>query len=164
MQDASIELLERGIMKPPAPTTAGETSPLIDSAELVDILMVAYKSLCESGLPTVADGAKKTHASVGPFSYTKNDHFAKTGSGRTQGALSLKQGFVSLAGTLRDLIRQLKCFGLSLLPLDCRNESVRHSEALDAITRYLGIGSYISWYGGNINGNVFCVCVCARAI
>ena len=162
MQDASIELLERGIMKPPAPTTAGETSPLIESAELVDILMVAYKSLCESGLPTVADGAKKTHASVGPFSYTKNDHFAKTGSGRTQGALSLKQGFVSLAGTLRDLIRQLKCFGLSLLPLDCRNESVRHSEALDAITRYLGIGSYISWCGGNINGNVFFVCVCAR--
>ena len=59
MQDASIELLERGIMKPPAPTTAGETSPLIESAELVDILMVAYKSLCESGLPTVADGVKK---------------------------------------------------------------------------------------------------------
>ena len=29
---------------------------------------------------------------------------------------------------------------LALLPLDCRNESVRHSEALDAITRYLGLG------------------------
>ena len=55
--------------------------------------MVAYDSLCQNGLRSVADGP------------------------------------------LRDLIRQLKCFGLSLLPLDCRNESVRHSEALDAITR-----------------------------
>lgn len=48
-------------------------------------------------------------------------------------------------GKLRDVIRQVKCFGLALLPLDCRNESVRHSEALDAITRYLGIGSYLDW-------------------
>lgn len=81
----------------------GEVKPLVESSELIDILMVAYQSLCERDLSTVADG------------------------------------------TLRDLIRQLKCFGLTLLPLDCRNESIRHSEALDAITRYLGIGSYLSW-------------------
>ena len=37
-------------------------------------------------------------------------------------------------GKLKDLIRQVKCFGLGLLPLDCRNEGVRHSEALAAIT------------------------------
>eukprot|EP00941_MAST-03F_sp_MAST-3F-sp1_P003256 g3256.t1 len=48
-------------------------------------------------------------------------------------------------GKLRDVIRQVNCFGIGLLPLDCRNESVRHSEALDAITRFLGIGSYLDW-------------------
>lgn len=103
-QDASIDLLERGILRPPLPTgQKDEIRPLVDSSELIEILMVAYNSLCDTGLSIVADG------------------------------------------TLRDLIRQLKCFGLTLLPLDCRNESVRHSEALDAITRYLGIGSYLSW-------------------
>jgi phosphoenolpyruvate carboxylase len=49
------------------------------------------------------------------------------------------------SGKLVDLIRQVKCFGLGLLPLDCRNESVRHSEALSAITRYHGLGSYLDW-------------------
>jgi phosphoenolpyruvate carboxylase len=48
-------------------------------------------------------------------------------------------------GKLVDLIRQVKCFGLGLLPLDCRNESVRHSEALAAITRFHGLGSYLDW-------------------
>ena len=100
--DASIEMLEQGQLKPDAPVE-GELEPLVDSKELIEILMTAHRSLCEVGLCAVADGS------------------------------------------LRDLIRQLKCFGLSLLPLDCRNESVRHSEALDAITRYLGIGSYLSW-------------------
>ncbi len=103
LQDASINLLERGILQAPPATAKGEIKPLVESSELIEILMVAYRSLCDSGLNVVADGQ------------------------------------------LRDLIRQLKCFGLTLLPLDCRNESVRHSEALDAITRYLGIGSYLSW-------------------
>ena len=48
-------------------------------------------------------------------------------------------------GRLLDILRRLKCFGLSLLRLDIRQESERHTEALDAITRYLGIGSYAEW-------------------
>mmetsp|Transcript_65494 Transcript_65494/g.147769 ORF Transcript_65494/g.147769 Transcript_65494/m.147769 type:complete len:577 (+) Transcript_65494:1355-3085(+) len=57
-----------------------------------------------------------------------------------------KHGLATLAdGMLRDLIRQVKCFGLCLLPLDVRNESVRHSEALDAITKLLGHGRYLEW-------------------
>lgn len=48
-------------------------------------------------------------------------------------------------GDLIDTIRRLYAFGLTLLPLDIRQESTRHSEALDAITNYLGIGSYLSW-------------------
>jgi phosphoenolpyruvate carboxylase len=120
--DATLAMLEQGQLSPPsAPRAAaaaaalsspmspaaaaagGAPPPLLESQELIDILMVAYESLRSSGLGSVADG------------------------------------------TLRDLIRQLRCFGLALLPLDCRNESVRHSEALDAITRYLGVGSYLEW-------------------
>ena len=48
-------------------------------------------------------------------------------------------------GRLLDLIRQISCFGLCLLPLDIRQESTRHAEALDAITRFLGVGSYLQW-------------------
>ena len=33
-------------------------------------------------------------------------------------------------------------FGLFLCKLDIRQESVKHTEALDAITTYLGLGSY----------------------
>jgi len=48
-------------------------------------------------------------------------------------------------GILTDTIRRLAAFGLALMPLDLRQESTRHSEALDAITNYLGIGSYLAW-------------------
>jgi len=48
-------------------------------------------------------------------------------------------------GYLLDTIRALCAFGLTLVPLDVRQESTRHTEALDAITRYLGIGSYSQW-------------------
>lgn len=48
-------------------------------------------------------------------------------------------------GMLTDTIRRLAAFGLALMPLDLRQESTRHSEALDAITNYLGIGSYLAW-------------------
>lgn len=48
-------------------------------------------------------------------------------------------------GRLLDLIRRCRCFGLSLVHLDIRQEASRHTEALDAITTHLGIGSYQSW-------------------
>lgn len=34
---------------------------------------------------------------------------------------------------------------MGLVTLDIRQESSRHSDAIDAITKYLGIGSYKSW-------------------
>ena len=37
---------------------------------------------------------------------------------------------------------QARTFGLFLCKLDIRQESVKHTEALDAITTYLGLGSY----------------------
>jgi phosphoenolpyruvate carboxylase len=48
-------------------------------------------------------------------------------------------------GRLLDLIRRVYSFGMSLLKLDLRQESTRHAETLDAITTYLGYGSYKSW-------------------
>jgi phosphoenolpyruvate carboxylase len=46
---------------------------------------------------------------------------------------------------LMDVIRQVKTFGLFLSRLDIRQESTKHTEALDAITIFLGIGSYKEW-------------------
>jgi phosphoenolpyruvate carboxylase len=48
-------------------------------------------------------------------------------------------------GKLVDLLRRVAVFGMSLLPLDIREESSRHMKAIDAVTRYLGIGSYSEW-------------------
>ena len=48
-------------------------------------------------------------------------------------------------GKVVDVIRKVCAFGLTLVPLDIRQESTRHTLALDAITRYLGIGSYEQW-------------------
>jgi len=52
---------------------------------------------------------------------------------------------VAADGTLTDILRNVSAFGLALIPLDVRQESDRHEEALDAITRFLGLGSYSQW-------------------
>jgi len=48
-------------------------------------------------------------------------------------------------GSLLALMRRLDCFGLSLVKLDIRQESSRHSDVFAAITNYLGIGDYHTW-------------------
>jgi phosphoenolpyruvate carboxylase len=58
----------------------------------------------------------------------------------------VETGFELVAdGRLVDIIRRLAVFGMSLVPLDIREESTKHTEALDAVTRWLGIGSYKEW-------------------
>jgi phosphoenolpyruvate carboxylase len=55
-------------------------------------------------------------------------------------------GYETVAdGHLLDMIRRLAIFGVTLLPLDIREESTRHTMAIDAITQYLGLGSYAEW-------------------
>lgn len=49
------------------------------------------------------------------------------------------------ASTLTDVIRQAQTFGLHLCQLDIRQESTKHADAIDAITTYLGLGSYNEW-------------------
>ena len=48
-------------------------------------------------------------------------------------------------GRLRDILRRVFCFGTTLMKLDIRQESTRHTAALDEITRFLDCGSYLEW-------------------
>ncbi|KAJ3310806.1 hypothetical protein HDU93_005335, partial [Gonapodya sp. JEL0774] len=50
-------------------------------------------------------------------------------------------------GRLLDMLKRLAVFGLTLVKLDIRQESTEHTEALDAITKYIGLGpdSYKTW-------------------
>ena len=58
----------------------------------------------------------------------------------------VEQGNARIAdGRLADLLRRVAVFGVVLARLDIRQESSRHTEAVDAITRALGAGSYAEW-------------------
>ncbi len=48
-------------------------------------------------------------------------------------------------GRLTDVLRRTAAFGLTLVRLDLRQHAERHAEALDAITRHRGLGSYLEW-------------------
>ena len=54
------------------------------------------------------------------------------------------QGFIA-EGRLTDLRRRVAVFGLTLAPLDVREDAARHAEALSAITVALGLGGYEDW-------------------
>ena len=51
-------------------------------------------------------------------------------------------------GRLLDIIRRTHTFGLTLLKMDLRQESARHSDVLAAICDALGIGDYSAWSEG----------------
>ncbi|AWL12233.1 Phosphoenolpyruvate carboxylase [Saliniradius amylolyticus] len=72
-------------------------------SELLDPLMLCYRSLMDTGLEVVANSE------------------------------------------LLDTIRRAHSFGIHLLKLDVRQHSERHSEVLSEVTRYLGLGDYLSW-------------------
>jgi phosphoenolpyruvate carboxylase len=48
-------------------------------------------------------------------------------------------------GRLTDVIRRVAAFGLTLVRLDLRQHASQHRLTVDAITRYLGLGSYAAW-------------------
>ena len=48
-------------------------------------------------------------------------------------------------GRLRDLLRRLAAFGVTLVRLDLRQHADRHTDALSAITREMGLGRYADW-------------------
>lgn len=58
----------------------------------------------------------------------------------------LTSGLTNVANSqLLDLIRKVRCFGISLVKLDLRQHSERHDSALAEITSVLNIGDYLSW-------------------
>lgn len=48
-------------------------------------------------------------------------------------------------GELLDTIRRVHCFGINLVPLDVRQDSERHVNAISEITEYVGLGKYADW-------------------
>lgn len=48
-------------------------------------------------------------------------------------------------GKLLDTIRQVNCFGLSLVRMDIRQEASKHTTLMSAITMQLGLGDYAQW-------------------
>lgn len=60
-------------------------------------------------------------------------------------SLQETQNTAIAGGRLTNILYRLNAFGTTLLKLDVRQEAIRHSEAIDAITQHLGIGSYLQW-------------------
>ena len=60
---------------------------------------------------------------------------------------SLRQcGMAVIAdGCLRDTLRRIACFGLSLVRLDIRQNAERHAEVFDELTAFYGQGRYSDW-------------------
>ncbi|MGB5368233.1 MAG: phosphoenolpyruvate carboxylase [Polyangiales bacterium] len=48
-------------------------------------------------------------------------------------------------GRLLDLIRRVHCFGSHMVRIDIRQESARHTDVLDELTRHLELGAYRDW-------------------
>lgn len=48
-------------------------------------------------------------------------------------------------GPLKDTMRRAQAFGISLSPLDIRQDAERHVQAIAEITEYLGLGNYEEW-------------------
>jgi phosphoenolpyruvate carboxylase len=48
-------------------------------------------------------------------------------------------------GPLKDTIRRVQAFGISLSPLDIRQDAERHVQAINEVTEYLDLGSYQEW-------------------
>lgn len=48
-------------------------------------------------------------------------------------------------GLLKDTLIRVACFGINLVDIDIRQSSHNHAHLLDELTRYLELGSYMSW-------------------
>lgn len=58
----------------------------------------------------------------------------------------LEDGYDYVAnGPVTDTIRRINAFGINLVPLDIRQDSARHTQVLDELTKYLELGSYEAW-------------------
>jgi phosphoenolpyruvate carboxylase len=57
-----------------------------------------------------------------------------------------RTGYTTVAeGLLTDILRRIAVFGMTLVRLDVRQESARHTDALSTLTTALGLGVYGEW-------------------
>lgn len=54
------------------------------------------------------------------------------------------QGLIA-DGRLTDVLRRIAAFGMTLARIDIRQDAAKHTDALDAVTSALGLGSYRDW-------------------
>lgn len=110
--------------------------------------------VCESELAVLSTAADPSNGAVETFGQVYDWHDAEPLYDVNELLSQLKVMYHSLAttgfelvadGLLLDTIRRVVMFGMTLVPLDIREESTKHTLALDSITRYLGVGSYSEW-------------------
>ncbi len=120
---------------------------------LLDEVLTRLRATMTEADKTAADRFKAGHAGYDRAGY---DEVAAVGGYRSAAALreplmlmydSLVECGDSIiaAGRLTDVLRRLNVFGLSIFKLDIRQEAGKHALAIDAITRFLGVGSYLQW-------------------
>ena len=76
--------------------------------------------------------------------YITPDHLVRTLTLCSESLQATGYGVVA-EGRLADVLRRLVTFGVTLAPLDIRQEADRHTQALDALTRAAGQGAYAEW-------------------
>jgi phosphoenolpyruvate carboxylase len=102
---------------------------------------IANADLARRGPPP----ANKTAATQrGAEPYASLDDFLEPIALCYRSLVETGQGLIA-EGRLADVLRRTAAFGLTLVRLDLRQHSKKHAEALDAITRSLGRGSYLEW-------------------
>lgn len=110
--------------------------------------------VCEAELAELSTSVDPTSRAVETFGQVYDWHDAEPIYDADELLRQLKIMYESLRttgfelvadGLLLDIIRRVVTFGMTLVPLDIREESTKHTLALDAITRHLGVGSYKEW-------------------
>ena len=134
MTDATPELRERA-------GTARE--PYRAVLRQVRQRMLATRSALAAELARTG-GAEPQPAPPGATAYAAVDELREPLQLCHRSLVDTGQGVIA-SGRLRDVLRRVACFGLTLVRLDLRNHADRHTAAVDAVTRGLGRGSYAEW-------------------
>jgi len=101
--------------------------------------MSATRDYCEAQL-----GDKSFNPELVHKTYKTKEEFLEPLMTMYQSLVDQGDEIVARADLL-DLIRRVHAFGLSLVKLDVRQEADRHTEAMAAITEYVGDGNYALW-------------------
>ncbi|HJZ76579.1 MAG TPA: phosphoenolpyruvate carboxylase [Vicinamibacterales bacterium] len=90
---------------------------------------------------TQLDRRQDGHAEIDPAPYLDVAEFADPLNLCHRSLVDTGNGIIA-AGRLTDILRRVAVFGLTLAPLDLRQESSRHAEAIDWVAGRRGLGAY----------------------